>query len=231
MTRRWAVRLERAEHESLQRLRLAEAAEVCATDRELWVRGQTLTESLARLLRRHPHARRYWVLPDDQLLSPGRVVPRGYLPAGPWLPLADWLSVGLPKLAAAARPEHPLRVRLVRSAQVGEPTVLITSIDTWHSYGRAAPQVRLERWFFAAADDGRIVVRGGPLPPLPGQRFVEQEGIAVPAGWTWHPRVEAGVLRRVLRCSPSNILKNTVTFHTLFSNRVPTTFCESRATV
>jgi hypothetical protein len=198
MTQRWAVRLERTEFESAQKLRLAETAEVCETGDEIWVRGQTLSESLARVLRRHPHARRYGVLPDGQLLSPGKLVPRGYLPDGPWRPLAEWLSVRLPELSATGRQPPPVPVRLIRACRVCEPSVLMTRIAAWCDYGGEAPQVRLNRWFFAAADDGRVVVRGVPLPPLSGERFTEHEGIAVPAGWTWHPPVEASVLRRVL---------------------------------
>ena len=34
---------------------------------------------------------------------------------------------------------------------------------------------------------------------LPGQRWVEREGIAVPAGWTWTPAVEAGACAAGLR--------------------------------
>ena len=47
------------------------------------------------------------------------------------------------------------------------------------------------------ASDGRVAVCGQPLPPLPGQRWVEREGIAVPAGWHWSPPVEATVVRAV----------------------------------
>jgi hypothetical protein len=41
-------------------------------------------------------------------------------------------------------------------------------------------------------------VRGQPLPPLSGERFVECEGVAIPAGWHWSPNVEAVVLRELL---------------------------------
>ena len=78
----------------------------------------------------------------------------------------------------------------------------------WAAYAVAAPQVRLDRWRFAVAGDGRVAVHcqfqsrqvtnlSYILPPLPGQRWVEQEGIAVPAGWTWSPAVETAILRQV----------------------------------
>jgi hypothetical protein len=49
-----------------------------------------------------------------------------------------------------------------------------------------------------ADDRGRVIVRGAPLPPLPGVRLVEQDGIAVPAGWTWYPAIDAVVVRELL---------------------------------
>jgi hypothetical protein len=87
---------------------------------------------------------------------------------------------------------------LVRSAQLDVPSVLLTTIDRWNDYAIRAPQVRLDRWQFAADEGGRVVIRGQPLPPLAGQRWVEQDGIAVPAGWWWSPPVEATIVRLVL---------------------------------
>lgn len=195
MSRRWAVRLERSEVESLARLRLAEGAEVCERGEEIWVRGETLDEPLARLLRRHPHARRHWVLEDGQLLSPGKRVPLGHLPHGPWTPLRHWLTAVLLPTVAAGRFE-PIAPRLVRSTQERPAGVLLTDIAAWLAYGITAPQVRLERWQFAAAGDGRLVVRGVPLPGLPGRPYIDDGGIAVPAGWAWAPPVSAEILRQ-----------------------------------
>ena len=56
--------------------------------------------------------------------------------------------------------------------------------------------MRLDRLQFAAAVDGRVLVRGKPQPPLPGQRFIIYSGVAVPAGFTWQPAVSPGVLAR-----------------------------------
>jgi hypothetical protein len=84
-------------------------------------------------------------------------------------------------------------------------SVLLTSIDGWTAYAIQAPQVRLNRWQFAAAQDGRAIVRGDPLPPLPGERWVEREGIAVPAGWRWSPPVEAAIVRAVFGLEPGDL--------------------------
>ena len=40
---------------------------------------------------------------------------------------------------------------------------------------------------------------------MPGQRWVEHEGIAVPAGWTWTPAVEAGLLRQAFELAEGDV--------------------------
>jgi len=199
MTESWAVRLARNEIDSLRTLRLVEGAEICEQDGDIWVRGSTLDETLARMLRKHPHARRYWVLPDGQLLGPGKRVPLGHLPAGPWRLLREWLAVTLPVARFAGVVASKVPVRLVRTGAVRASNVLLTNITAWSVYGADAPHVRLDRWHFAAAGDGRVVVRGTPLPPLPGRQFVEARGIGMPAGWECYPDVPTDVLRGVFQ--------------------------------
>jgi hypothetical protein len=46
-----------------------------------------------------------------------------------------------------------------------------------------APLVRLEPLRFALASDGRVCVRGEPLPSLPGESWVLHGSIALPAGF------------------------------------------------
>jgi len=41
-------------------------------------------------------------------------------------------------------------------------------------------------------------VRGKPLPPLPGQRFVVSAGVAIPAGWRLEPDVDSQTARQTL---------------------------------
>ena len=116
MTRRWAVCLERNEVDSLGTLRFVDGAEICDQGDYVWVRGPTLDESLAHLLRKHPHARRHWVLPDNQLLGPGKRVPHGYLPDGPWSALRDWLTVALPVASFVGVVPSGVQVRLARTS-------------------------------------------------------------------------------------------------------------------
>ena len=145
-----------------------------------------------------PGAERFLVAADGQLRPVGTRVPRGRLPDGPWMALAEWLGVALPVAGLAGRISRRIPLALVRSCEPDEANLLVTGIEGWEDYAVTAPQVRLDRWQFAVAADGRVLVRGQPAPPLPGPRWIEREGIAVPAGWTWTPPVEPALLRRLL---------------------------------
>ncbi len=131
--------------------------------------------------------------------------PKNRLPGGPWVSLPKWLALELPPAGLAGRSEQRTPMVLVRSSRPETASVLLTSIDRWEAYAIQAPQVRLDRWQFAVAEDGRVVVRGEPLPPLPGERWVDREGIAVPAGWRWSPPVEAAIVRAVFGLEPGDL--------------------------
>lgn len=191
--------------DSVTKLRMAEGAEICEGPDEIWVRGSSLGEPLARLLRRHPHARRFWILSDNQLISPERLVPLGHLPDGPWSPLRDWLTIDLPSAQFAPHDVKKLSLRLVRSSEAQESNLIVTDIQTWLEYGSTAPQVRLDCWIFAAAAHGSVVVWGLPLPSMRGTRFVESSGIAVPAGFTWSPRVAPEILKESLKLDERDV--------------------------
>jgi len=198
VTGRWVVCLPRESVASLGRLRLVPRLSVCEQAEEIWLQGEGGDESLEAALRGLPGGRRFSVLADRQLLADGARVPHGYLPEGPWHPLAEWLGVTLDPAGLAGKIAEGVPVHLVRSSSPRAANVLLLALETWQEYGASAPQVRLERWSFAVSDDKAVIVRGLPLPPLPGQAFVEREGVAVPAGWDWSPPVEPAVLRDVL---------------------------------
>jgi hypothetical protein len=196
---RFALSLSRTEAGRLGPLRRWSALEVCEAGEAIWLRAARLDNEQWDFCRRLPGADRYEVLADGQLLPAGALVPRGYLPAGPWQALSAWLQLELP--AAAASLATPPRIPL-RLAPAHEPRAaawLLTSLAEWCAYAQLAPKARLARWSFAADAAGRVVVRGAPLPPLRGTHYVEESGIAVPAGWHWSPAVEAAVVRAALR--------------------------------
>jgi hypothetical protein len=124
---------------------------------------------------------------------------------GPWEPLARWLGVAIPSPCAAGRPGQAVAIQLHRCFDFQEPSILLTTMEPWATCADDCPQVRLDRWRFAVAADGRVLVQGLPLPSLPGQRLVEREGIAVPAGWSWSPPVEPAVVRELFRLDSGSL--------------------------
>jgi hypothetical protein len=198
VTTRWAARLALSQAEAAARLRLVSGLRVLATPPWLWLRGEAFDESLDLQLRSTPGVERF-VLGDDDLLTPvGCLVPVDRLPQGTWTLLSQWLTVELPVSRLAGRSEAQVTLGIVRSTEVREPGLLLTTWDEWHAYGITAPQSRLDRWMFAVSDDRRAIVRGAPPPPLPGVSYVELEGIAVPCGWRWDPPVDAATVRQAL---------------------------------
>ena len=201
----WAVRLARLEATAAAALRTEPGVLVHEAADALWLKGAALDDRLDLRLRAIPGAERFAVLEDGALVPPGRRLPVASLPQGAWFPLREWLSVTFPVAALPGKSKPIVALRLVRSETEKSANLLVTSFTTWRAYAEKAPLVRLQRLTFAASEDGRAVVRGHPLPPLPGERFVEDAGVAVPAGWTWAPPVEAGIVADVLQLQEHDV--------------------------
>ena len=202
----WVVRFFKDDLTVLGRFRRCPGLTVCESDGAVWLRGTTIDENLEPLLAALPSGHKFDVLPDGQLRAPGRRVPSGRLPAGEWTRLDVWLRPELPPVLFPGRTDQRVSLRLVRSRQVIEPTLLCTALAAWVAYAGCAPQVRLDRWAFAASATGDALVRGAPLPPLPGESWIEREGIAVPGGWVWTPAVEPAVIRELLELEPDDLI-------------------------
>lgn len=192
----WALCLMHADAASLASLRLVPGIEVAEARQEVWLRGHPADEALTARLLALPATDRFERLPPDRLRRVNERIPSGQLPNLSWQPLAAWLRVELPAAALPGNEPAPVALQLVRSADEREPELLLTNLAEFRRFVEQAALVRLERWRFAASDDGRVLVRGTPLPPLPGKRFVLHDGVAVPAGFGWSPAVSAGVVAR-----------------------------------
>jgi len=92
----WALAAPQESLREIARLRQVAGVSVCSAAGEVWLRGEGLDEPIARALRLIAGGRQFSVLPDGQLVAAGKLVPSGRLPAGPWQPLADWLTLQLP---------------------------------------------------------------------------------------------------------------------------------------
>jgi hypothetical protein len=206
MTEIYALQLPIAHAPHVGSLRTNGGLEVCEERDRIWLRTSDPADSLRQKLRGVPGALLFTVSTDGQLCRVGSRVPRGRLPTGPWIKLSNWLNVRLPTAALPARLSDRIPMRLVADGSYREPNLLLTSLSLWTSYGVTAPQVRLDRWHFAVSAKEEVIVRGVPLPPLPGTRLVEEQGVAVPSGWHWSPAVDAEILHRMFKLSANDLL-------------------------
>jgi hypothetical protein len=206
MSEHWAVRLAASQASAGGRLRLREGVEVLADSDSVWLRGETMDETLRPLLLTLPTNDRFTVQPDGQLVRLGHTVPQGYLPEGAWQPIRTWYlpelrSVGL---AGELRGRHPWNLQ--RASAFQTPNVLVTGWQAWYDYTITAPQARLKGCRFAVNQQRQVVVCSEILPPLSGQRYVERAGVAVAIGWHWHPPLSASEVREWLGSEPAGLV-------------------------
>ena len=201
MSSRWAIRLDKSSASAVGAFRLYRSVEIHESVDALWLRGNHDTEDLTAELRRLPAAARYTASAAWRLTALGARVPAGALPDGPWQSLAEWLTLDIQPAALPGDVDRRVPLRLVRTGRMGEPSVVMTHGADWNAFAASAPLIRLERLAFAMAADGRVVVRGRPLPAMPGTRFVAEGAIAVPCGYSLAPAIGSAVLREVLGLS------------------------------
>lgn len=213
----WALRLEPCEPTRLAArlgpLRLRSGVLTCVDAAgSTWVQGPT-DERLDQVLRSVAGAERFTVGADGELRAPGRrLAPTGVrLPRGPWRPLASVLTpVATATASAALAPPARVPLTLERAPApppgADAPGALLVRRDRFVAWALAAPQVRLDRLEIAArADRAEVLVRGRPLPPLPGVLFVVDDGVAVPAGLCVRPALDATTLRALLDLGPGDL--------------------------
>lgn len=195
--------------------------EACDVDGVLWLRVAVDEQTLSDPRVLSILGQRFTIHEDGTQLVPlGHRVPTAILPKAEWIPLAQRLPVALPVPCFGGQAVDRVQVQLVRDCAQRDANVLLTDVSNWVTFAVTTSMVRLKRLTFAVGKDMRdliqassavpggdlvsmsakadrrvVVIRGEPMPPIPGTPFVETEGIAVPAGWTWSPRLDASVLR------------------------------------
>jgi hypothetical protein len=164
----------------------------------LWLGGVFLTPELDVLLRQLPVEARYEVTPQKGLRIKGERLLSGTLPDLVWLPIARWVQPVTPPTILPATASCQVRLKLVRGGQEETSSLLLTTLAAFQAYAGSAPQIRLQRLEFAAAPDGRCLIRGTPLPALPGQHWVDHGGFATLAGLSWEPALAPELVRQWL---------------------------------
>src|SRR5262245_16594340 len=183
----WAISIARDDAASLAALRLVPGLEVGEAPDLIWLRGKPGDEQLDRRLSALPARVRYEWLAPAQLRPLDRRIPSARLPDVRWQSLDAWLQVAMPVAALPASEPVRMALALVGAPDEREPALRLTRFEGGQQFASVAAQVRLDSLQFAADAEGSVLVRGQPLPPLPGRRFVLHGGVAVPAGFSWQP--------------------------------------------
>lgn len=203
----WAIRLALANRAALAVLRQRKDIEVAEEPNAVWVRGYKFDAKLDLILKGLPADARYDCLPDGNLRPMGERIPSGPLPDLSWQSIESWFEVALPPICEVSNtPLYRIPLRLIPSVCEQVPQLLMTDFDLWRNYAEEAPEIRLQCLTFAVRQDGQVLIRGTPLPPLPGRRWILTGGIAVPAGWTWSPAVDLDVIEQWAQASPESLI-------------------------
>ncbi|HVU65032.1 MAG TPA: hypothetical protein VHC70_13710 [Phycisphaerales bacterium] len=204
MKPQWALQLDPRHTPAAAGLRAFAGVDVCPTADALWLRGPCDGAAIERTMWLIPGLR-YRIDAAGKLVPWGNLLPVARLPEGAWMPLSEFLQ---PAFAAPALPGQVadrVTLRCVRTAREEPPALLLLDAATWAHYIDHAPAIRLARLQFALSSAGAVLVRGTPLPSLPGTPFTLDAAIACPCGYTWSPAVKASALSESLQLQKEEI--------------------------
>lgn len=154
-----------------------------------WVRFPDDPES-RRLAGSLPFEARYFEEPGGGLVRPSGKVPVLEALVADWQPLRDWLPVDRPPALWPGSAAGRVPIRLERHGGESPAAALETDLQNLLAWADHASRLRLERLRFAAADDGRVRVLGGPLPPVMGTGWYAQGALMLPCGWSLAPPLQ-----------------------------------------
>ncbi len=194
----WVAEVDKVYARELARLRLLANVEIGETEEGFWLRGTCPIEDAAVALSSIPHVQLYHVEAGGGLRPVGLRLVAKQLPTIEFRSLSKSVAAVLPRAAYPDSRVSSIQMSLVRSDREQRSVLLETSLAEWSEYASSAPQVRLNRWAFAVSAEGRVLVRGEPLPSLPGRHYWLSEGVAIPIGWTCQPAISGPVLSQVL---------------------------------
>lgn len=204
----WAGRISADAAGALGAIRLVPGLDAGVVNHEVWVRGPKLKPPGEEAVRRVPWEERYEVINGRQLRRADRLLCDEKLPSVSWKPLTKFLSARMPPTVAAGALPARMEIALRPDAAAGAPNLLEVARQEWLAYAETAPEIRLRCLVFAVDENNpeRVLVRGVPLPPLPGSQFVEAECVAKPAGYHWHPPVAARTVRKTLGAEETDMV-------------------------
>lgn len=194
----WVIRLPVSDAQLLAHLRLIADLRILVQQDIIWLRGDSNSAPLAYQIRSIPNAEWFSIRDDGLITRRDETVPCDRFPDGEWVPIREWFDVELPQAGFAVATYDKVQLKLTRSTTPQTANVLRTRWEHWYEYAITAPQIRLNRLAFAVSDSNEVLIRGTPLPPIPGQGCVETNRIIIPGGWRFSPDAGAEVIGRLL---------------------------------
>lgn len=195
-----------AESEALALLRLEPTLEIAVAEKHLWVRGD-----FAHCETKLTHLRVVEIfeeLPDDLLGISGSKVPVRKLPSDlAWRPISEATRLRLGQSAYPGTAEDGIPLRLIRSEIVRPIRMLSLKLAAFSQWVGSSPSIRFRDLTFACSIDGQVLVRGNPVPPLPGRRYVLEDGLAMPAGFALDPPLPVSVVRRLFDTNRAAVIR------------------------
>ncbi len=168
----------------------------------VWLRGNALSQKVLSL----PFLELYRIDDENRLFPLDAALPTRRLPEH-----FDWASLSELILPEAMTPLYltgetggKAPVSIVRGGKAEAVNLLRISLTAWREFSETAPEIRLHPLTFAASES-EVLVRGNPLPAIPGEGWIEREGIALKAGFHCEPAIAPAILNRVLNLMPGEI--------------------------
>lgn len=181
-------------------LRLQSGLEIAEGDGWLWLRGPTV-----------PGAATIPGLQPCQGVAGGPVVIGGdrvasvHAPVIGWRAIRDLAPVSAPPLRRAG-PTPQVTVRLRPGGDMRDIELLLVTRLALRQWADHAASIRIRTLRIAPFDQERVLVRGNPLPSLPGEGWWCLGPLAIPLGQTLEPVLRSEDAERWSGCQAGELL-------------------------
>lgn len=148
--------------------------------------------------RKLPLIGRWTAVDGGKIVREGKRVPDGWMPEGPWQPIAVALPLSPPARGAPGMPPAPISFQLSRADSSIPAGALICAWSDFAAWAEAAFEPRISALQFARSDDGRAFVSGEPLPAIPGSSYYSIGRLWLPCGYRLPDHVWPELLEEAL---------------------------------
>jgi MoxR-vWA-beta-propeller ternary system domain bpX2 len=183
---------------SIRTLPKVEAAACVVADEtpQIFLRGILSADKLPIEIQKLP-IQAVFILKENLLFPIGGVTPLSKLPDLKWQSLLDFTPIELPKSPFPAVVDAKTPVRLVDSEHIQKSCALLTDFKEWAGYVETAPQVRLNKLFFAVSKNGKVLILSDDvLPPISGSMYWQDAQMLLPCGKAFELSITAYLLTK-----------------------------------